>query len=63
MTMGDRIKTRQQLIDEQVNAVNARVTLSDRLDESAHTHQAHDSTVKHMSQEDAEVQGGVRTVH
>jgi hypothetical protein len=64
MTMGDRIKTRQQLLDEQVAAENARATPGgDRHDESAHPHQAHDSAVEHVNEEDAEVQGGVGAAH
>jgi len=60
MTMGDRIKTRQQLLDEQVDAENARATPGDdRHDKSARPHQAHDSTVQHVNQGGAEVQGGV----
>jgi hypothetical protein len=61
MTMGDR-KTRQQLLDEQVAAENARVTSGDdRYDKSPHPHphQAPDSTVQHVNQDGAEVQGGV----
>jgi hypothetical protein len=60
MTMGDRIKTRQQLLDEQTDA-NARATHGgDRPDESAH--QAHDSTVKHVHQDGVEAQGDVDAV-
>lgn len=60
MTMGDRIKTRQQLLDEQVDAENARATPGgDRHDESAPPHQAHDSTVQHVNQDGTEVQGSV----
>ena len=62
MTMGDRIKTRQQLLDEQTDA-NARATHgNDRHDESARPHQTHDSTAEHINQEGAEVQGGVDAV-
>jgi hypothetical protein len=57
MTMGNRIKTRQQLLDEQVDAENARATPGDdRHDESARPHQAYDSTVEHVNQEGAEIQ-------
>jgi hypothetical protein len=60
MTMGDRIKTRQQLLDEQADAANTRATPgNNRHDESARPHQAHDSTVEHVNQHGAEVQGGV----
>jgi uncharacterized protein YfaQ (DUF2300 family) len=63
MTMGDRIKTRQQLLDEQVNAENARATPGGgRHDESVHPHQAHDSTVQHVNQDGTEVWGGVDAV-
>ena len=63
MTMGDRIKTRQQLLDEQAGATNARATHGDdRHDESARPHQTHDSTADHMNQDGAEVQGGVDAV-
>jgi hypothetical protein len=63
MTMGDRIKTRQQLLDEQVDAENARATPGgDRHDESAPRHQAHDSTVQHENQDGTEVQGSVDAV-
>ena len=62
MTMGDRIKTRQQLLDEQTDA-NARATHGDdRHDESARPHQTHNSTAEHINQEGAEVQGGVDAV-
>jgi dynactin complex subunit len=62
MTMGDRIKTRQQLLDEQTDA-NAQAThRDDRHNESARPRQAHDSSVKHMDQDGAEVQGGVDAV-
>jgi hypothetical protein len=62
MTMGDRIKTRQQLLDEQTDA-NARATHGDdRHDESARPHQTHDSTAEHENQGGAEVQGGVDAV-
>jgi hypothetical protein len=54
MTMGDRIKTRQQLLDEQAEATNARaIDGDDRHDKSAHQ----DSTVKHVNQDDADLQG------
>jgi hypothetical protein len=60
MTMGDRIKTRQQLLDEQADAAHARAAPGDdRPDESARPHQAHDSIVEHVNQDGAEVQGGV----
>jgi hypothetical protein len=63
MTMGARIKTRQQLLDEQVDAENARATpRSDRHDESAPPHQAHDSTVQHVNQEGTEIRGSVDAV-
>ena len=52
MTMGDRIKTRQQLLDEQIDA-NARAT---------HGDDRHDSTAEHVNQDGAEVQGGVDAV-
>jgi hypothetical protein len=63
MTMGDRIKTRQQLLGEQIVAAHARATPGDgRHDESARPRQAHDSTAEHVSQDGAEVQGGVDAV-
>jgi hypothetical protein len=46
MTMGDRIKTRQQLLDEQAAA-------------NAQANQARDSAVEHVNQEGAQVQGDV----
>jgi hypothetical protein len=62
MTMGDRIKTRQELFDEQTEA-NAQATHGNgRHDESARPHQAHDSAVKHVHQDGVEVQGGVDAV-
>ena len=62
MTMGDRIKTRQQLLDEQTDA-NARATHGDdRHDERVRPHQTHDSTAEHANQDGAEVQGGVDAV-
>ncbi|MGH3936764.1 MAG: hypothetical protein ACRDS1_17580 [Pseudonocardiaceae bacterium] len=57
MTMGDRIKTRQQLLDEQADATNARATSGDdRHDGSARSPQAHDNTAEHVNQDGAEVQ-------
>lgn len=58
MTMGDRIKTRQQLLEEQeqADAAHARATPGD---ESARPHQAHDGTVEHGNQDGAEFQGDV----
>jgi hypothetical protein len=62
MTMGDRIKTRQQLLDEQADAAHSRATPGDdRHDESDHPHQAHDSTVQHI-QDGTEVHGGLDAV-
>ena len=62
MTMGDRIKTRQQLLDEQTDA-NARATRGDdRHDESTRPHQTHDSTAEHVNQDGAQFQGGVDAV-
>jgi hypothetical protein len=56
MTMGDRIKTRQQLHDEQVDAENARATPGDdQHNESARSHQVHASTVEHVNQDGAEI--------
>lgn len=54
MTMGDRIKTRQQLLDEEADAAAAR---DDRRNQSARPRQAHDSTVQPM-QDGTNVQGG-----
>jgi hypothetical protein len=49
MTMDDRIKTRQQLLDEQADAGQARATPGgDPDNQSIHPHQAHDSTVLPM---------------
>jgi hypothetical protein len=65
MTMGDRIKTRQQLLDEQTeaDAAHTRATPGDdRHDESAHPHQTYDSTVQHVNQDGTEVRGGVDAV-
>jgi hypothetical protein len=57
MTMGDRIKTRQQLLDEQeqADAAHARRATpgDDRHDESARPHQAHDGTVEQGNQDAA----------
>lgn len=59
MTMGDRIKTRQQLLDEQADATPARATPGDdRHDQSARPHQAYDSTVQ-LIQADTNIQGSV----
>ena len=56
MTMGDRIKTRQQLLDEQTDATNSRTAPGDdRHDESARARRAHDSTAEHTDQDDTEV--------
>jgi hypothetical protein len=63
MTMGDRIKTRQQLLDEQTDATNSRTAPGDdRHDESARHHRAHDSTAEHVDQDDTEVQGDADAV-
>ena len=57
MTMGDRIKTRQQLLDEQTDA-NARATHGDdRHDESARPDLTHDSTAENLNRDRAAVQG------
>jgi hypothetical protein len=49
MTMDDRIKTRQQLLDEQADAAQARATPGDDPDNpSTHPHQAHNSTLQPM---------------
>ncbi|HZS21990.1 MAG TPA: hypothetical protein VFA63_13530 [Pseudonocardiaceae bacterium] len=49
MTMSDRIKTRQQLLDEQADAAQARTTPGeDRHNHGAHAHQAPDSSVQPM---------------
>lgn len=62
MTMGDRIKTRQQLLDEQADAERARATPGDdQHNKSGHRRQAHDSTMPPM-QDDTNVQGSVDTV-
>lgn len=59
MTMGDRIKTQQQLLDEQAAATPARATPDDdRHDQSAQPHQAHDSTVP-SNQDGTTIQGSV----
>ena len=63
MTMGDRIKTRQQLLDEQADAAHTRATPGDdRHDKSAHPDQAHVSIVQHVHQDGTEVGGGVDAV-
>ena len=62
MTMGDRIKTRQQLLDEQAAATPARATPSvDRHDHSADYHRAPDSTAQPM-QDGTNVPGSVDAV-
>ena len=62
MTMGDRIKTRQQLLDEQTDA-NARATHGDdRHEDSTRPHQTHDSTAEHANQDGAQAPGGVDAV-
>ncbi|HZS20652.1 MAG TPA: hypothetical protein VFA63_06665 [Pseudonocardiaceae bacterium] len=51
MTMGDRIKTRQQLLSEQADAAQAReVPGDDRHDHSADPCQAPDSSVQPMQE-------------
>jgi hypothetical protein len=63
MTMGDRIKTRQQLLDEQTDATNSRTAPGDdRHNESARPHQAHDSTAEHVDPDDTEGQGDADAV-
>ncbi|MGH4002103.1 MAG: hypothetical protein ACRDTJ_32080 [Pseudonocardiaceae bacterium] len=55
MTMGDRIKTRQQLLDEQADATNTRaIPGDDRHDESVPLPLAHDSITEHMNQDGAD---------
>jgi len=50
MTMGDRIKTWQQLLDEGVDAAPAQTTNGDdRPDDNARPHQAQDSTAEHVN--------------
>lgn len=58
MTMGDRTKTRQQLLDEQLDAENARRAIpgDDRHDENARPHQAYDRTVEPVNQAGTEIQ-------
>jgi hypothetical protein len=59
MTMGDRIKTRQQLLDEQTAATLARKTPdNDQYDHSAHPHQAHDS-IAPPNQDGANIQSSL----
>lgn len=59
MVMGDRIKTRRQLLDQQAGAVgSARTVGEDRHDESAHPHQTPDRTGEHVNQDGPEVQDG-----
>ncbi len=54
MTMGDRIKTRQQLLDEEVDAAHAQANNGDdRHDDSAH--EAQDGTVDHVNHDGAEI--------
>jgi hypothetical protein len=62
MTMGDRIKTRQQLRDEQTeaDAAHARpIPSDDRHNESVRLLPAHHSTEPHVNQNHADVQGSV----
>lgn len=56
MTMGDRIKTRQQLLDEQAAARNTPD--HDQHDQNAHPHQAHDSTAP-PNQDDTNIQSSL----
>ena len=63
MTMGDRIKTRQQLLDEQADATNSRTAPGDdQHEESARPHQTHDSTAEHVDPDDTEGQGDADAV-
>jgi hypothetical protein len=56
MTMGDRIKTWQQLLDERVDAAPAQATNGDdRPDDNARLAQAQDSTVEHGNHGGAEI--------
>ncbi|MDQ3826605.1 MAG: hypothetical protein M3325_13050 [Actinomycetota bacterium] len=49
MTIGDRIKTRQQLLDEQADAAHTRESPgNDPHDQSTHPRQEHHSTVQPM---------------
>ncbi len=57
MTMGDRIKTRQQLLDQDADAADFGTPPGD--DQSTQRDQAPDGTGQHVSQEGAEAQGGV----
>ncbi|MDQ3764856.1 MAG: hypothetical protein M3460_26075 [Actinomycetota bacterium] len=60
---GRQDQTRQQLLDEQADAAHTRaIPGDDRHDESAHPHQAHDSTVQHVNQDGTEIRGGVDAV-
>jgi hypothetical protein len=56
MTMDDRIKTRQQMLDEEANDAQGPATPDeDRQDESARAHQAYDSTVEHVNKAGTEM--------
>jgi hypothetical protein len=61
MTMGDRIKTRQQLLDQGAGTLGT-LPGDDRHAESTHSEQAPDGTGQHVNQEGAEVHGGVDAV-
>jgi len=56
MTMGDRIKTRQQLLDEQATMLARKSPDNDQYDHSADLHQAHDS-IAPPNQDGANIQG------
>ena len=59
MTMGDRIKTRQQLLDQQVDTADLGTSPGDgRPDEDTRAGWARGRSAKHGSQDGAEVQGG-----
>lgn len=59
MTMGDRIKTRQQLLDQQLDTADLGTSPGDgRPDEDTRAGCARGRSVKYVSQDGAEVQGG-----
>lgn len=52
MVMGDRIKTRQQLLDQEARAIGSGTTSGDdRHDENARPHQVPDHTVSDAAAE------------
>lgn len=57
MTMGDRIKTRQQLLDEQADAARIRAIGDQRPHDSKHAHPSRAALTEHTARSDRNPRG------